>query len=115
MIFYVLAYFVIASMMAAIGAAVNEMREAQTLMTPVMLVMMLPWMLWLPISAQSELDVQHASCSFVPPINIVRHAAAHDLEHAAAGLAGVAVDRSSAWRRSTARCGSRPRSSASAC
>ena len=50
LISYLIAYFVIASLMAAIGAAVNELREAQTLMTPLALVMMVPWLLWLPIS-----------------------------------------------------------------
>ncbi|MBX3368416.1 MAG: ABC transporter permease [Phycisphaeraceae bacterium] len=49
-VYFILAYFLIASMMAAIGAAVNDLREAQSLMTPVMLVTMLPYLLWLPIS-----------------------------------------------------------------
>lgn len=45
-IFFAIAYFLIASMMAAIGAAVNEMREAQTLMSPVMVIIMIPWLTW---------------------------------------------------------------------
>ncbi len=49
-IYFVLAYFIFASLMAAIGAAVNEMREAQSLMTPVMMAVMLPYLFWLPIS-----------------------------------------------------------------
>ena len=56
LIFYVLAFFTIASMMAAIGSAVNEMREAQTLMTPVMMFLMIPWLLWLPHQPRAELD-----------------------------------------------------------
>jgi len=40
-IFYLLAYFTVAAFMAAIGSAVNEMREAQTMMTPVMLIIMI--------------------------------------------------------------------------
>lgn len=67
-IFYVIAYFVIASLMAAIGSAVNEMREAQTLMTPIMVVMMLPWMLWLPITRNPD-SLFAVITSFVPPIN----------------------------------------------
>src|SRR5439155_8402232 len=35
-IFFVLAYLTIGSLMAAIGAAVNEMKEAQSLMGPIM-------------------------------------------------------------------------------
>lgn len=68
LIFYVIAYFVIASMMAAIGAAVNEMREAQTLMTPVMVTLMIPWMLWLPITRNPN-SVFATVTSFIPPIN----------------------------------------------
>lgn len=67
-IFYVIAYFVIASLMAAIGSAVNEMREAQTLMTPIMVVMMLPWMLWLPITRNPD-SLFSVVASFVPPVN----------------------------------------------
>lgn len=68
LIFFVIAYFVIASMMAAIGAAVNEMREAQTLMTPVMITLMIPWMLWLPITRNPN-SVFATVSSFIPPIN----------------------------------------------
>jgi ABC-2 type transport system permease protein len=66
-IFYVLAYFTIASFMAAIGSAVNEMREAQTLMTPLMLVIMLPWILWLPISREPN-SLLAVVMSFIPPL-----------------------------------------------
>ncbi|MCP3963046.1 MAG: ABC transporter permease [bacterium] len=68
LIFYFIAYFVVASMMAAIGAAVNEMREAQTMMTPVMLVIMIPWILWLPISRDPN-SLFATITSLVPPIN----------------------------------------------
>ncbi len=67
-IFYVIAYFVVASLMAAIGAAVNEMREAQTFMTPVMLLMMIPWILWMPISRDPN-SVFAVTMSFIPPMN----------------------------------------------
>ncbi|MEM7350581.1 MAG: ABC transporter permease [Acidobacteriota bacterium] len=67
-IFYFIAYFVLASMMAAIGAAVNEMREAQTLMTPVMLVVMIPWLLWMPITRDPN-GVFATVTSMLPPIN----------------------------------------------
>ena len=53
-IFYLIAHFVIASLLAAIGAAVNEMREAQSLMGPVMTVLMIPWVLWMPISRNPD-------------------------------------------------------------
>jgi ABC-type Na+ efflux pump permease subunit len=67
-IFYLIAYFVMASLMAAIGAAVNEMREAQTFMTPVMLTMVIPWILWAPISRDPN-SVFATTMSFIPPVN----------------------------------------------
>jgi ABC-2 type transport system permease protein len=66
-IFYLLAYFAIASFMAAVGAAVNEIREAQALMAPVMLVIMVPWLLWLPISREPN-SMLATVLSFVPPL-----------------------------------------------
>ena len=48
--YFLIAYVTIAALMAAIGAAVNELREAQTLLVPVMLAISLPMMLNMPIS-----------------------------------------------------------------
>lgn len=67
LVFFVLAYCTIAAFYAAIGAAVNEMREAQTLMTPVMLIIMIPWILWLPISRDPNSTLA-VVLSFVPPV-----------------------------------------------
>jgi ABC-2 type transport system permease protein len=67
-IFYLIAYFVIASLLAAIGAAVNEMREAQSLMGPVMIILMIPWILWMPISRNPNSTFAVVT-SFLPPIN----------------------------------------------
>jgi ABC-type Na+ efflux pump permease subunit len=67
-VFYLIAYFIIGSMMAAIGAAVNELREAQNLMTPVILVVMIPWVLWLPITRNPD-SVFAVVLSFIPPLN----------------------------------------------
>lgn len=67
-VFFLIAFVVLASMMAAIGAAVNELREAQTLLTPVMLVVMLPMMLWLPISRDPN-SMFATVLSLAPPVN----------------------------------------------
>jgi ABC-2 type transport system permease protein len=67
LVFFVLAYFTIAAFMAAIGSAVNEMREAQSLMMPIMLVIMIPWILWLPISREPN-SMLALVLSFVPPV-----------------------------------------------
>ena len=66
--FFLIAFFLVASMMAAIGSAVTDLREAQSLMTPVMLVLMMPMMLWLPISRNPN-GMFATICSFVPPIS----------------------------------------------
>ncbi len=66
-LFFVLAYLTVAAFMAAIGSAVNEMREAQTLMTPVMLVVMIPWLLWMPISRDPNSPLALV-LSFIPPV-----------------------------------------------
>ena len=64
--------------MAAIGSAVNEMREAQTLMTPVMLMIMIPWMLWMPITPRPELHLRGRD-QLPAADQHLRHAAADDL------------------------------------
>ncbi len=67
-IFFLIAFFMIAAGMGAIGAAVNEVREAQTLMMPVILTIMIPYILWMPISRDP--NATYATVlSFIPPIN----------------------------------------------
>ena len=67
-VFFLIAFFMIASAMGAIGAAVNEVREAQTLVMPVILTIMIPYMLWMPISRDP--NATYATVlSFIPPIN----------------------------------------------
>lgn len=68
LVFFFIAFFVVASMMAAAGSAVSELREAQTLMTPIMVIIMLPWLLWLPISRAPN-SLFATVMSFVPGIN----------------------------------------------
>ncbi|MBL8763386.1 MAG: ABC transporter permease [Phycisphaerae bacterium] len=67
-IFFVIAFTTLASMMAAIGAAVNDVKEAQALLGPVMIVLVIPMMLWLPLSRNPN-SLFAQVCSFVPPIN----------------------------------------------
>ncbi len=67
-LFFLIAFFMIASGMAAIGAAVNEVREAQTLMMPVILTIMIPYLLWMPISRDPNATYA-VILSFIPPIN----------------------------------------------
>ena len=62
-----MAFFFIACMMASIGSAVNEMREAQALMGPVMMIVMLPLLAWMPI-VKSPNGSFATIASFVPPM-----------------------------------------------
>ncbi len=67
-IFFLIAFFTIGSLMMAAGAAVNDMREAQQLMMPMTLVLIVPWMLWMPISRNPD-SVLAVVVSFLPPLN----------------------------------------------
>ncbi|MFO0829319.1 MAG: ABC transporter permease [Phycisphaerales bacterium] len=66
-LYFVMAYFMIAAIMAAVGSAVSDLREAQALVTPAMLMLMVPLMLWLPIS-QNPNGALATVTSFVPPL-----------------------------------------------
>jgi len=67
-LFFFIAYFTIGSFMLAVGSAVNELRETQSLMMPVMIITMLPWFLWMPISRDPNSTLSVVS-SFLPPIS----------------------------------------------
>jgi ABC-type Na+ efflux pump permease subunit len=68
LIFFFIAFFTIGSFMMAIGAAVNDMREAQSLLMPLMLVMIAPWFLMMPI-ARDPNSTLAVVVSFLPPLN----------------------------------------------
>ena len=65
-VFFFMAYFMIASIMAAVGGAVTDIREANTLVTPVMFIVMIPLILWMPIS-QAPNGAVATAFSFIPP------------------------------------------------
>ncbi len=67
-IFFVITYLVVGSLMMAMGSAVNELREAQSLVMPIMLVIMVPWLTWLPISRDPN-STFSVAMSFIPPVN----------------------------------------------
>lgn len=68
LIFFLITYVIMGSMMAAIGSSVNELREAQSLMTPITLLMMIPWLFWYPISRDPN-SLFATVVSFLPPMN----------------------------------------------
>lgn len=68
LVFFLLAYGTIACMMAAIGSVVNDMREAQALLGPVMTIIMLPWLFWFLIQRAPN-STFATLLSFTPVIN----------------------------------------------
>jgi ABC-2 type transport system permease protein len=70
LIFFLITYVTMGSLMAAIGSAVNELREAQSLMTPVTLLMIVPWLFSYPISRDPN-SLLAVVMSFLPPMNAV--------------------------------------------
>jgi ABC-2 type transport system permease protein len=67
-IFFIITYLTVGSLMAAAGAAVNEMREAQQLAMPMMLALMIPWVLAAPIAREPN-SLFSTTISFIPPVN----------------------------------------------
>jgi ABC-2 type transport system permease protein len=67
-VFYILSYAVFGAVMMAIGAAVNQMTEAQSLFGPVMLVLMVPYILS-PMIGRAPNSTFATAVSFIPPIN----------------------------------------------
>jgi ABC-type Na+ efflux pump permease subunit len=68
LVFFVITYLAIGSAMVAVGSAVNEMREAQSLMMPIMLTMMVPSVPAAPIAREPNSTFSIAM-SFIPPVN----------------------------------------------
>ena len=66
LVYFVIAFFMIAALMAAIGSAVSDIREAQSLLGPVMIVLIIPMALWMPILRNPN-SMFAQVCSFVPP------------------------------------------------
>lgn len=67
-IYFVIAFSLIACLMAAVGSAVNDIREAQSLLGPIMIVLIIPMMLWMPILRNPNSTFAQVA-SFVPPIS----------------------------------------------
>jgi ABC-2 type transport system permease protein len=81
-VYYVLGFLLMASMLAAIGSACNTLREAQTLTGPVMMMFVVPMVAWFYIVQRPE-EPAAVALSFIPPLTpmimILRIAAVPDL------------------------------------
>ncbi|HYD00506.1 MAG TPA: ABC transporter permease, partial [Phycisphaerales bacterium] len=99
-IYFVIAFALIACLMAAVGSAVNDVREAQSLLGPIMIVLFIPMMLWMPILRNPNSMFAQVT-SFIPPISpfvmVLRIAGSEQIPtwqipaSIAAGLLSVAV------------------------
>ena len=67
-LFFLVSYLLFSAVYAAIGAAVTEMREAQSLMTPLILALMAPWV-FAPIIGREPNSTFAIVMSFLPPVN----------------------------------------------
>ena len=67
-IFFLIGFFLFGSLMLAVGAAVNDMTEAQTLQMPLMLVLMVPWFIW-PAVSRNPGSTLAVVVSHLPPLN----------------------------------------------
>lgn len=68
LVFFVITYLVFGALMLAVGAAVNQMADAQTLMSPVMLLLIAPYVLSFFIGQAPDSPFSIA-VSFIPPVN----------------------------------------------
>jgi len=67
-VYFFIAFFLIASLMAAVGSAVSDIKEAQSLLGPIMVILMIPMILWLPILRNPNSSFAQV-CSFMPFIS----------------------------------------------
>jgi len=68
--FYLITNLVFGALMISIGAAVNQIQEAQSLMGPVMLLLMVPYMMS-PMIGRAPNSTLAVVVSFIPPMNTV--------------------------------------------
>ncbi len=68
LVYFFIAFFLIASLMAAVGSAVSEVHEAQSLLGPIMIVLVIPMMLAMPI-IRNPASPLAMTLSFIPPVS----------------------------------------------
>ncbi|MDX2016862.1 MAG: ABC transporter permease [Planctomycetota bacterium] len=67
-LFFFIAFFLIGSLFAAVGSAVQDLREAQTLLGPIMTFLIIPWLLVMPLSRNPNSMLAQV-LTFVPGLN----------------------------------------------
>ena len=66
-VYFIMGYFMIATMMVAVGSAVSELSDAQSLMGPMMIMLMIPFFLW-PIITDHPHGTVAIATSYIPPL-----------------------------------------------
>jgi ABC-2 type transport system permease protein len=81
-VYFILGFLLISSVFAAIGSACNTLKEAQSMMLPVMMIFIIPMFVWFYITQHPQAPLSIV-LSFVPPITamimILRIAACPEL------------------------------------
>jgi ABC-type Na+ efflux pump permease subunit len=67
-VFFLITYLVYGALMLSIGAAVNQLADAQSLMGPVMLLLIAPYVL-APVVGRAPNSTFSVAASFIPPVN----------------------------------------------
>jgi ABC-2 type transport system permease protein len=67
-LFFMIAYLTYGALMLTVGAAVNQIADAQSLMLPIMILLLVPYMLT-AIVGQAPNSTLSVTLSFVPPMN----------------------------------------------
>jgi ABC-2 type transport system permease protein len=67
LIYYVLGFVLYCAMLSGVGSICNTIKESQSLMMPVTLLLVIPLMLWLPLSQNPNGGLAKA-LSFIPPV-----------------------------------------------
>jgi len=67
-VFFLITYFVYGALMLSVGAAVNQLSDAQSLMGPIMLLLIAPYIL-APVIGRAPNSTFSVAISFVPPVN----------------------------------------------
>jgi ABC-type Na+ efflux pump permease subunit len=68
LVFFLITYLIFGALMMSIGAAVNQIQEAQSLMGPVMLLLLVPYMMS-PMIGRAPNSTLSVAISFIPPMN----------------------------------------------
>ena len=82
LVYFVLGFLLFSSLLAAVGSVCNTIKEAQSLLMPLTLLLMLPMMTWFNLAQHPDSTLARA-LSFTPPLTpmvmILRLSASHHL------------------------------------